>query len=75
VSRVASGQPVRSYLVILTCPWCEGQLTHVTCGTGGLDTRAIAHCDACRRDWSIVVTLYDVTDDLGRPRGQEDGAA
>lgn len=68
---VASGEPVASYRAVLGCPRCEGQLTHVTVGTGGLDTRAIARCDACRRDYALVVTLYDITGELARPQAVE----
>ena len=71
MSSVASGEPVRSYRVPVCCPRCGGQLVHVASGTGGLDTRAVARCPRCRRHWGIVVTLTDVTADIGRPQAVE----
>ena len=68
---VPSGQPTPGYWLAVTCPRCGGALVHVASGTGGLDTRAVARCDRCRRDYAIVVRLCDVTGELGRPQAVE----
>jgi hypothetical protein len=68
--RVDAGQPIGGYRFALSCPRCGRRLVHVASGTPGLDTRAVACCHPCRRHWGIVVTLVDVTDELGRPTSE-----
>jgi len=68
---VNAGDPVpgvEGYRFTLTCPRCGGPVTHVASGTPGLDTRAVARCEPCRRYWGVVVTVCDVTRDIGRSR-------
>jgi hypothetical protein len=61
VTPVLPGHRVTRYSVDVCCPRCGGDLTHRATGTPGLDTRAVARCEPCRRHWGVVVELVDVT--------------
>jgi hypothetical protein len=55
------GRAIAGYRFTLGCPRCGCALEHVTSGTPGLGTRAVARCGRCGRHWRITVTLDDVT--------------
>lgn len=56
--------PVTSYTVHVSCPRCGGTVVRCAEGTPGLDTRAVARCVPCNRDWGVVVELVDVTAEI-----------
>lgn len=59
--RPRVGQPVTQYTVQVCCPRCGGTVLRCAEGTPGMDTRAVARCEPCKRHWGVVVELVDVT--------------
>lgn len=59
-----------NYLVPLTCHYCRGALRHVN-GTRHADSceqTAIAECEACGREWLLLVQLRPIVQPESRRR-------
>jgi hypothetical protein len=70
-TRPRVGHPVTSYTVQVACPQCGGHVLRCAEGTPGMDTRAVARCEPCRRHWGVVVELVDVTAEVASVKDYE----
>lgn len=62
-------RPIKGWCVQATCPHCAGTLAHIADGRPSVtETRAVAECLTCRREWGVELHLFPLTDILPKPR-------
>jgi len=62
---VTPGKPLTGWYVEASCPRCGADLAHVADGRpSGTDSRAVARCTGCGREWAVGVRIFPVADVL-----------
>lgn len=63
IEMIPRAIPRDSFVVAVTCPFCEGRLREVNIGKpaeGGTELNAVVRCTNCRREWGIHLRMMRV---------------